>query len=137
MTHRSTHALLAILLLTGAALPRAADASDQAQPTVAHHRHHAARHHHTSLAAGKNAAPAPVPTAAASTPASTPAPLPNESVSAPVPDKAPETSVQPSVFQLHYPPQGDGYVTGSSSQALDDRNAAKATGVQMTVPLPQ
>jgi hypothetical protein len=63
--------------------------------------------------------------------------VPNDSVSAPIPESSPETQVAPSVFQLHYPPQGEGYVNGSSPQAMDDRNAAKATGVQVTVPLQQ
>jgi hypothetical protein len=54
-----------------------------------------------------------------------------------MPESSAETSVAPSVFQLHYPPQGEGYVTGSSPQAMDDHNAAKATGVQVTVPLQQ
>jgi hypothetical protein len=61
--------------------------------------------------------------------------MPNDSVSAPIPPSSTETQVAPSVFQLHYPPQGEGYVTGSSPQAMDDHNAAKATGVQVTVPL--
>ena len=81
---------------------------------------------------------APLPAAPAQRVASTtsPAPIPNESVSPPD-APPPKAEISPRSFQLHYPPVGDGYVTGSSSQAMDDREAAKATGVQMTVPLPQ
>ncbi len=105
-----------------------AEAAPPHHVSVHHHRRHAA----TKLPPLANAAPAsPAP------PASSPAPVPNEAVNAPIDDNTRETSVAPSVFQLHYPPQGDGYTTGSSSQAMDDREAAKATGVQMKVPLPQ
>ncbi len=100
--------------------------------------HHAAVHHHRRHAAAK---PAPIASGALpatpAAPTSSPAPVPNEAVAAPIDDPSPQTSVAPSVFQLHYPPQGDGYTTGSSSQAMDDREAAKATGVQVKVPLPQ
>jgi hypothetical protein len=53
------------------------------------------------------------------------------------PGQAPATSVTPSLLQLHYPNVGDGYVEGSSPAAMDDRNAAKAPGVEMQVPLKQ
>ncbi len=90
--------------------------------------------HHRVAARTQLPPPAPAGTQASAT---TPAPVPNEAVTAPDDAANPHTDVAPSVFQLHYPPQGDGYVTGSSPQAMDDRNAAKATGVQMKVPLPQ
>ncbi len=99
---------------------------------------HVSTHHHRRHAAAKPATPvASAAPASAAVPASSPAPVPNEAVNAPIDNAGPDASVAPSVFQLHYPPQGDGYTTGSSSQALDDREAAKATGVEVKVPLPQ
>ena len=107
-----------------------APALAQSIPTHAHHPHRAHRH----LPAAPPAQPAD---AARQADATAPAPVPNEAVTPPLENKSPSANVAPSVFQLHYPPQGEGYVTGSSPQAMDDRNAAKATGVQATVPLPQ
>ncbi len=109
-----------------------APAAHAAPASHARHATHHRSHKHARLA------PAPAaPVAAAQPPAAGPAPVPDEAVRAPIDHATPETSVAPSVFQLHYPPQGDGYTTGSSSQALDDREAAKATGVEVKVPLPQ
>jgi hypothetical protein len=52
------------------------------------------------------------------------------------PDTAPaHIAAAPEVFQLHYPPTGDGYTYGSSPNALDDDAAKKAPGVQVRVPL--
>ncbi len=98
--------------------------------------HHARPHRHRR-AAPKLAALPPAPPAAPASPGTTAAPVPDEAMSAPMDHTAPTSSVEPSVFQLHYPPQGDGYVTGSSPQAMDDRNAAKATGLEARIPLPQ
>ena len=118
----------------------AASPADAASPTppashaAAHHGRSHHRRHLVSHRTGVQPLPPPAPVASNTSPA----PVPNEALSSPRADQpAPETSVAPSVFQLHYPPQGDGYVTGSSPQAMDDRNAAKATGVQVQVPLPQ
>ncbi len=100
-------------------------------------------HHHTSHKTHRHAQAAslaPLASTAAAPPAaptSSPAPVPNEALNAPIDNTSTETTAAPRVFQLHYPPQGDGYTTGSSSQALDDREAAKATGVEVKVPLPQ
>jgi hypothetical protein len=80
------------------------------------------------------AKPATLPPAA---PGTEPAPVPNEAVNDVPPGQAPETRVTPSLLQLHYPNVGDGYVQGSSPQAMDDRNAAKAPGVEVQVPLQQ
>ena len=113
------------------------DASAQTKPGTAPqtgHRHTRSHHHRV---AARTLAPIPAQPADRQASATTPAPVPNESVGAPNDPVASGASVAPSVFQLHYPPQGEGYVTGSSPQAMDDRNAAKATGVQMKVPLPQ
>jgi hypothetical protein len=110
-------------------------------------RHLSATHQHSrqkslkskslkSAAAVPPARPAALPRPA-QPPTVGPAPVPNLAVTPPVDNSHQETQVEPSVFQLHYPPQGDGYITGSSPQAMDDRTAAKATGVQVTVPLPQ
>lgn len=98
-------------------------------------RRHLRRHRRlASRSAPAIVPPAPQQQAAG---AMMPAPVPNEGAVAP-PDRASQrANVGPSVFQLHYPPQGDGYVTGSSPQAMDDRNASKATGVEMKIPLQQ
>ena len=104
----------------------------RAHKTVRKHAHHTAGSTQAALAS-----PPAGGSAAAPTPAVGPAPVPNESVAAPIEHGSTDASVAPSVFQLHYPPQGDGYTTGSSSQALDDREAARATGVEVKVPLPQ
>jgi hypothetical protein len=65
------------------------------------------------------------------------APVPNENVTSPIDTSDQAASVAPAVMQIHYPPQGDGYVIGSSAQAMDDREAAKVTGVLMHIPLSQ
>lgn len=123
----------AVLLLPGA-MAHADPADTATRPRQASHRH--ARHHAHAQASAGLIQPQAKP-AAATPPEAGPAPVPNEAVAAPINDPAPQPSAGPSVFQLHYPPQGDGYVTGSSPQALDDRDAAKATGVEVKVPLPQ
>lgn len=125
------------------AFARASASLQQGQPSPQHsaatqHRRTVHHHHRTHLASRPEVQPlSPAPTPVASNTA--PAPVPNENVGQPKADNPPpsSTSVEPQVFQLHYPPQGEGYVTGSSPQAMDDRNAAKATGVQMQMPLPQ
>jgi hypothetical protein len=71
------------------------------------------------------------------TPTDTAAPIPNSSVTPPIDNSDQETTVAPAVMQIHYPPQGDGYTSGSSAQAMDDREAAKVTGVLVKVPLGQ
>ncbi len=125
----------AALLLPGTiAQAQTVAAHPAATPRHASHRH--TRHHAHTEAAVRPIQPQPK-VAAATPPAAGPAPVPNEALSPPINDPAPQPSAAPSVFQLHYPPQGDGYVTGSSPQAMDDRNAAKATGVEVKVPLPQ
>ena len=130
--------LRCIAVLTAMVVGSVASASSPETPATGSHPQRAVPHHHRKHVAAKPPAPlasaAPAPAAA---PTSSPAPVPNEAVNAPIDNPAPETSVAPSVFQLHYPPQGEGYTTGSSSQAMDDREAAKATGVEMKVPLPQ
>ena len=126
-TARST--MVAALSLLGVAT------SALSQPAGSRsHPHHARRsHRHPRTASVPTQPAAPTDQQASAT---TPAPVPNESVTPPIDHAAPSANVAPSVFQLHYPPQGEGYVTGSSSQAMDDRNAAKATGVEATIPLP-
>ncbi len=122
--------LLAAALLASTAAQAVPDPKTAAPVHHAHGR----RHHHLASRI------APLPPAASAAPVgngTSPAPVPNEAMSAPIDNTDKTASVAPSVFSLHYPPQGDGYVTGSSPQAMDDRNAAKATGVQAKVPLPQ
>jgi hypothetical protein len=125
------------MLVASLALPAASVAEPTSGTSAATSRPHHARPHHRHR---QTARIAPVPPQPAATPVASgtsPAPVPNEALTAPIDHTDAQTSVAPSVFQLHYPPQGDGYVTGSSPQAMDDRNAAKATGVQARVPLPQ
>jgi hypothetical protein len=132
MTRRMTRVFAPILLATVLAQAAMADTPAPAHPV---HRAHHARH-------VRRAAPPPPPAAkAASLPpalaGTEPAPVPDEAVSDVPPGQAPATRVTPSMLQLHYPNVGDGYVQGSSPQAMDDRNAAKAPGVEMQVPLRQ
>jgi hypothetical protein len=65
------------------------------------------------------------------------APMPDPAVTPPIDTSDQTTSLAPAVMQIHYPPQGDGYVSGSSAQAMDDREAAKVTGVLLRMPLGQ
>jgi hypothetical protein len=100
--------------------------------------HHQLRRKSAGMARKAAITPLPAQARPGSPAAEEPAPVPNLAVDAPIDNtKQQQTEVEPSVFQLHYPPQGEGYVTGSSAQAMDDREAAKATGVEITVPLPQ
>jgi hypothetical protein len=124
---------LAVNVLAGAAFAAPAMA-DTAQPAPVHHTRHHVRHvtHHAAIAPLAPASPAPQPVAADNT-----APMPNESVTAPIPKQDEDPTMAPAVMQIHYPPMGDGYTTGSSAQAMDDREAAKVTGVQIKMPLGQ
>jgi hypothetical protein len=45
------------------------------------------------------------------------------------------TKINPAIMGLHYPEVGNGYIPGSSPQAMDDASAERAGGVQVTVPL--
>jgi hypothetical protein len=133
MMTRSAALLLALVTLPCVAL---AQTNDKPAP-VASHRHHA---RHTRHLHRHSASLATVPAARqqpAAIAGTQPAPVPNEDVSDVPPGQAPATSVTPSLLQLHYPNVGDGYVEGSSPAAMDDRNAAKAPGVEVQVPLKQ
>jgi hypothetical protein len=110
-----------------------ARAQQAAQPTSAPHhaRRHRAHHHADNL-------PAPQPHQdVAVSPAlpGSPAPVPDEATLPPTHESSPSTNVSPAIMGLHYPEVGNGYVPGSSPQAMDDKNAASAGGVQVTVPL--
>jgi hypothetical protein len=123
-TSRGTLVLLAIAL----AAPALADQ----KPTTHHHaRAHRARHAEAVSPIKPLTAP-PRPAALEGA-----APTPDENVTPPPDRSGQETSVKPAVMQIHYPPMGDGYTSGSSAQAMDDREAAKVTGVQVQVPLGQ
>jgi hypothetical protein len=126
----------ALLLAALACSP--AFAADPAAPPAAvppvHHVRHARHRHKAEAAPPAPVAAAKLPPAIAGT---EPAPVPNEAVSDVPPGQAPATHVTPSLLQLHYPNVGDGYVQGSSPQAMDDRNTAKAPGVEVQVPLQQ
>jgi hypothetical protein len=128
--------LLIVPLLIAVACCQTAAADPAPTQAKAHqtHRAHHARHVRKADLATAAAKPASLPAAIAGT---EPAPVPNEAVNDVPPGQAPETRVTPSMLQLHYPSVGDGYVQGSSPQAMDDRNAAKAPGVEVQVPLKQ
>ncbi len=117
-------------LLAGIALAAPALAGTTQTATPVHH----IRHHVHVVSHQAPIAPLTQPDAAKPV-ASHDAPMPNEWVTAPIDNTDQETSLAPAVMQIHYPPQGDGYTLGSSAQAMDDREAAKVTGVQMKVPL--
>jgi len=109
--------------------PPAAPPRRQVPRRVRRHGH--ANHHH--------AAPPPdntdVESRAPTPPAYSEAPTPNDNLLPPHEYIPPATSVLPGTLQLHYPPSGNGYVTGSSPQALDDDRTAKVPGVTLHVPL--
>jgi hypothetical protein len=99
--------------------------------------HHAAHRHATRRQAASNQVAPLTPAAHAPVADASAAPVPNETVTAPIDNSDQTTSLAPAVMQIHYPPQGDGYVSGSSAQAMDDREAAKVTGLQAHIPLGQ
>ncbi len=123
---------LALTLLAGVAF--SAPALADTAPATAQTAHHT---HHHKRSAAHQAALAPLTPPAQAKPALdvNSAPIPNEGVTAPIDNRDQDTSVAPAVMQIHYPPIGDGYTLGSSAQAMDDREAAKVTGVQVKVPL--
>ena len=140
MIQKLTPALLPaawLFLMAGGAMADPADPAPNPAPDPAansvrvHHTHHVHHRHHAATASLR---PPPAP-ADHETADSQPAPVPNENVSDVPPGQAHATQVTPSLLQLHYPHVGDGYVQGSSPAAIDDRNAAKAPGVEMQMPL--
>jgi hypothetical protein len=129
---RGTICALALAAPIALALPARADTAKTA-PHPAHYHHHAA--HRRRMAAATKIQPLTPPARPA--PTETAAPVPNQSITPPIDTADQSTTVTPAVMQIHYPPQGDGYTTGSSAQAMDDREAAKVTGIQMHMPLGQ
>jgi hypothetical protein len=127
---QNTPLALTFALLAGVAFaaPAIADVAPAVAP-VHHTRHHVRTAKHDAPIA-----PLTAPTAVKPVADNT-APVPNEWVTAPIDNTDQDTSVAPAVMQIHYPPMGDGYTLGSSAQAMDDREAAKVTGVQVKVPL--
>jgi hypothetical protein len=102
-----------------------------------HVHHHPRRHSHVTR---HHAAPPPAQRTESETRAPTPpayseAPTPDSNLLPPHEYIPPDTSVVPGTLQLHYPPSGNGYVTGSSPQALDDDRTAKVPGLTLHVPL--
>jgi len=126
-----------ISALTLAALPAFATtppaAAKPAAKPAAHRHHHTARHRRMAQATPIQ----PIAPQSRPAPTETAAPVPNTAVTPPVDNADQHMSVAPAVMQIHYPPMGDGYTTGSSAQAMDDREAAKVTGLQVHVPLGQ
>jgi hypothetical protein len=129
---RGTICALVLAAPIALALPARADTA-KTVPHATHHRHHAA--HRRRMAAATRLQPLTPPTRPA--PTETAAPVPNHAITPPIDTADQSTTVAPAVMQIHYPPQGDGYTTGSSAQAMDDREAAKVTGIQMHMPLGQ
>ncbi len=117
----------------------AAEARQATQPagTPGHVRAHLhARRHVTHRHAANPPAPPPRPDATNPPPLpGSPAPVPDEAALPPEHQSSQSTDVSPAIMGLHYPEVGNGYVPGSSPQAMDDKNAASAGGVQVTVPL--
>ena len=135
MQNTPRYQLLMAMLLATAAVAALPAQADTIQSTHRHHVYHRGQH-----ARRRVATLAPIsPQATTGKPASleTTAPTPNEGVTAPIDQSDQETSMAPAVMQIHYPPMGDGYTNGSSAQAMDDREAAKVTGVQLRMPLGQ
>jgi hypothetical protein len=130
--------------------PPAAPPTTQAAPPPRHHHHH---HHHVRhrVAAarvhglgGEPAAAVLRPNPGASADGYVPAPVVPQPPAAPdaeaniVPPKEPvpqQQQVSPQTMQLHYPFAGNGYVTGSSPQAMDDATTAKIPGVIVQMPI--
>jgi hypothetical protein len=99
---------------------------------------HPAHHHrprHRRLSALGPVQPFTAPAGPASADAS--APVPNPGITPPVDTADQSASLAPAVMQIHYPPQGDGYTSGSSAQAMDDHDAAKVTGLELRMPIGQ
>jgi hypothetical protein len=135
MIHPFRTALSAVAITVTLSLPAFADTPATAKPAAhpaTHHRHTAKR---TTLAANRAIRPLTQPAHPTATDSS--APVPNQGITPPIDNADQETSVAPAVMQIHYPPQGDGYTLGSSAQAMDDKQAAKVTGVLVHVPLGQ
>jgi hypothetical protein len=115
------------------------------------HRHVRHRHVRHRLVAGRvdgmgegATASAVRPAARASADGYVPAPVVPQPPAAPNPDAniLPPTApvpqhqeVSPQTMQLHYPFAGNGYVTGSSPQAMDDATTAKIPGVIVQMPI--
>jgi hypothetical protein len=113
------------------ALPATGDQGPGPRRAVQHH--HAAHH----IRETRGIAPLPAPPRPRQAATVSAAPVPNESITPPAADPNPVTTLEPRVFSLHYPPQGDGYPPGSSAQDMADEGAARVNGVQLTVPLNQ
>ncbi len=120
-------------MMTKACLLALATSLGVALPAAAHTPRH--RLHRHDLAAISPIRPLTAPARPKDRVA--PAPMPDQAVTAPIDRSDQTTSLAPAVMQIHYPPQGDGYVSGSSAQAMDDREAAKVTGVLLRMPLGQ
>ncbi len=104
------------------------------------HRHHYHVLHHTRPLAGGPVTVSHSPASAGFVPAPV-VPQPTDATDPKanlLPDEASvpkATNVSPGTMQLHYPFAGDGYVTGSSPQAMDDATTAKIPGVIVKMPI--
>ena len=118
------------------AVPDAAQPQQRAAPKPTPRKVH---HRHTVK---QQTAPNPAqaaslhrPSAPALPPVVGDAPVPNEDVQRPGDAQSTDPNLQPSIFSLHYPSSGDGYIAGSSPQTIDNEHAGRIGGAQLTVPL--
>ncbi len=123
------HLLVALLALSTAAGTATARTTPQRPPHPSPARHHRHRRQRDPFAVATAARRPPEP--------GTPAPVPDDNLTPPTAPKTPSTHVTPALMSLNYPWFGDGYVPGSSPQAMDDRNTAKAPGLEVRMPLSQ
>jgi hypothetical protein len=125
-------------------LPAASSSTSMtAAPHHVHHRRHHIRRSRAPLASTSHTAPSAT-TAATGSQGFVPAPVvpqaqetqdPKANLVPPEAPVAKDTDVSPGTMQLHYPFSGNGYVTGSSPQAMDDATTAKIPGVIVKMPL--
>ena len=119
-----------------AALLALAPASLAAQHAPARHPH---RHPHRHLGHDPRPHVATVPSRAPRP--GTPdgrlvdAPTPDLQIAVPAERPAPAVAVRPEILQEHVVPTGQGYTYGSTPEAIQNSNTAKAPGVGMTVPI--
>ena len=147
MVYRAGLCSLAVILAIATANNNAVAQPSQAQASSSPARHVYHHHFHTRHRAA-------APLARATAPRQSAPPADDRGfVPAPVVPQAPPvtdananllppqasvpggTQVAPGTMQLHYPFAGNGYVTGSSPQAMDDATTAKIPGVIVKLPI--
>lgn len=116
--------LAVVVLLAPATL--AAQQTPQPQHHTRHHRAHVA-----------SARPLPILPQQPVTPQSrfADAPTPNPDIGPPDARPPPAISVQPELLQQHVTPTGQGYTYGSTPEAIQNADTAKAPGVGIDIPV--